>query len=263
LLISLIANEEEAMQSPNKQSPWSQWKRPERIIPVLTILAAGIAILLSTLEIIDLSIADEIVIGLLALLAVDALTERLSLLDSIKDELRRIAGPPSLQSKQDIPKVEHQARRASEISVIAISAAGLTVKHLSFFEERIAHGCTLRMILVDPRSPFLEALNRQDRQPTSETDIEATLRNFSYLVQDTTRAGSCQIRLLDVFLPFSMFAVDLDNNDGSMVVEFHVYKGTSRERPHVLMTPDSSPQWYHFFKKQFEEAWNNAIEWDG
>ena len=63
---------------------WKQWLRPSRLVPVIAILGAGIAITLSLLKVINLSIAEDIVIALLALLAVYALTERLDLLERIE-----------------------------------------------------------------------------------------------------------------------------------------------------------------------------------
>jgi len=65
-------------------------------------LAAGVAIVLSFLKLIQLSVAEEIVIALLALLAVDALNERLSLLERMRAKLGDLAAQISQLPFADI-----------------------------------------------------------------------------------------------------------------------------------------------------------------
>ena len=57
---------------------WKQWIKPNRLVPLLTILGAGTVLTLSLLGAIAFNLFENITIALLALLAVDALTERLS-----------------------------------------------------------------------------------------------------------------------------------------------------------------------------------------
>ena len=57
-------------------------------------------------------------------------------------------------------------------------------------------------------------------------------------------------------------AVDLEKESGSMVVEYHAFKTTISERPHVYLTPLDDPKWFDFYKEQFEEAWTNATIWE-
>jgi hypothetical protein len=66
---------------------WKRWIKPSRFIPLLTILGAGTAIIFSLFGIIGLSVAENIILALLALLAVDALIERLSILERIETKL--------------------------------------------------------------------------------------------------------------------------------------------------------------------------------
>jgi membrane protein implicated in regulation of membrane protease activity len=57
------------MNPTNSSLHWKQWIKPNRLIPLLTILGAGTAIVLSLLGVIKLSVAENIIIALLALLA--------------------------------------------------------------------------------------------------------------------------------------------------------------------------------------------------
>ena len=53
------------------------------IIAILTIMGAGSAVVLSLLKIIDLTRAEEIIVTLIGLIAIDALIERLHILEKI------------------------------------------------------------------------------------------------------------------------------------------------------------------------------------
>lgn len=252
------------MQFDNSYSRWKQWFRPNRLVPALVILGAGAAIILNLFSPIPLSLAENIIIALLGLLAVDALGERINLIEKIENRLRGLPVGRVLNKRVDIPPVEGYAGHASEICIVGVSAIGLSNNHRSFFESRVRDGCNIRIILLDPDSPSLQTWCLLDKMVTAEMDIKITLINFKDLVLmhdvESTR-GTCEIRLLKVFLPYSMFAIDLQKESASILVEYHGYQVTSKERPHVYFTPLDSPYWYNEYRQQFELAWSKATPW--
>jgi len=255
------------MEQVNLSSGWRQWLRPNRLIPLLTILSAGVAIVLSLLNIIQLTVAEQIVIALLALLAVDALTERLSVLEKIEAKLEEIEAEledlPALQalrSRDVLPSIENQAAQASEICIAAVSAVSLS-HHAGFYRSKIAGGCKIRVILLDPQGQSLQTWELQNKKPTAAGDIKGTLMGFEDLVKMKATEGGCEVRLSKVFLPYSVVAVDMNKKSGSMIVEFHAYKRLVDERPHVFLTPTQNSKWFNFYREQFEEAWSQAVVW--
>lgn len=66
-------------------------KKLGRLIPLVTASAALCIGLMSSVGYIQLSLADDAIIGLLALLAIDALGERLSMLEQINAKLERLS----------------------------------------------------------------------------------------------------------------------------------------------------------------------------
>lgn len=251
------------MYTTSSSSRWKQWIKPNRLIPLLTILGAGTALVLSLLGVIVLSISENIIIALLALLAVDALTERLSVLERIETKIANLSQGKILRSRAEIPPLEEQAGTASEICIVAISGISLSLRYFAFLEKKIRSGCKVRIVLLnpDPNGVGLQAWDLQSRITTTGTDITSTLEIFKQLEQIKSRKGKIEIRLLEIFLPFSMVAVDLQKESGSMVVEYHAFKTTISERPHVYLTPLDDPKWFNFYKQQFEEAWTNATVW--
>lgn len=249
------------MRPVNSSSPFKKWINPNRIIPLLTILGAGTAIVLSLLGLITLSIAESIIIALLALLASDALSERLSVLEKIESRLSSLSFGQPLRARTDLPSIEERAGHASEICIIAVSAISLVTNHLSFFEKKIQDGCKIRFLLLDPNGPSLQTWDLLSYISKTEPDIKRTLEYLKKLVQIEQTKGKCEIRLTQVLLPFSMVAIDLQKNTGSMVVEYHIFKTAFSERPHVFLTRQNSSKWFDFYRQQFEQAWSEATVW--
>lgn len=241
---------------------WKRWVKPSRLIPSLTILGAGSIGVLSYLGVITLSIPEGVIIALLGLLAIDALIERLDILERIDAKLNRITvNQPLLRKRLDLPPVGERAINASEICIVAVAATTLATYHLNFFERKIRDGCRIRIVLLNPDVPSLQTWNLQSKMPRTEEFIRTTLATLRELVEMNKIKGKCEVRLLDVFLPFSMFAVDLQKISGSMIVEYHVYKDTPEERPHIFFTSQNDPFWFNFYRQQFEQAWAEAKVW--
>lgn len=250
------------MNSANSLSWWIRWIKPSRLIPLLTILGAGTAIILSLFGITGLSVAENIILALLALLAVDALTERISILEKIETRLSSLSGGQQLRTQAEIPSVEKHAGYASEICVIAISAASLLLRNIPFFEKMVKNGCKMRVILLNPNSSSLQTLNLLDGGFTTKSDINKTLTILKDFAQIEGVKDRCEIHLSEVFLPFSMFAVDLQKESGSMVITFLNYRTSStfRERPNIFLTR-SDTEWFNYYREQFEQAWSKTTLW--
>ncbi len=249
------------MISPETLSPWKRWIKPNRLIPLLTILGAGLSIVLSLLGIIKLNIAENIIIALLALLAVDALTERLSVLEKIEARLSKLTAEQSLKKRSEILTPIEHGPQASEICIAVIHGGSVITPYTGFYESRIRDGCKIRVILLDPGAEAVQTWILRSRGTDSKLRIEASLERLRSLVQLSGVKGNCEVRLSNVFLPYSIFAVDLAENSGSMIVEYHSYKRSIDDRPHIHLTALDSLYWFNYYKQQFEQVWSEAIPW--
>lgn len=251
------------MYSANPSSWWKRWIKPSRLVPLLTILGAGTAIILSLLGIIGLSVAENIILALLALLAIDALTERLSVLEKIENKLSSLSSGQQLRTRNELPSVETQAAYASEICIIAISATSVLAQNLHFFEKKVKSSCKLRVILLNPDSSSLQTFNLLDGGYTAKSDIERTLRLLKEHARIEWAKDKCEIRLSKVFLPFSMFAVDLQKESGSMVITYFGYRTDTifSGRANIFLTQSDNAEWFKFYREQFENFWSDATLW--
>lgn len=233
-----------------------------RLIPGITVFGAGLAILLSLLGIMKFSLSEGIIVALLGLLAADALTERMGILDRLERTLSTIRVGKTLRSRHEILPIPQHAAGATEICIAAISAISVAHSNLHFFTTRLKEGCKLRLVLLNPKSPHLEAFDLQSGTATAESSIRAALGVLESLLYEPS-PGSCEIRLSEVFLPFSMVAVNPNTHHGSMVVEFYAYRKKVDERPHLHLTAGESPHWFGYYRTQFESIWSDSILWPG
>jgi len=67
------------------------FKKLGRLVPLASAAIASIVEFLSSIDYIQLRVADAVIIGLLALLALDALSERLGLLEQINAKLKNMS----------------------------------------------------------------------------------------------------------------------------------------------------------------------------
>ena len=93
------------------------------------------------------------------------------------------------------------------------------------------------------------------------SDVQSTLAMLEQLLRLKEAAGKCEVRLSSVFLPYSMVAVDLSKERGTMVVEYYTYRMSMGERPHVVLTPRGSDEWFERYRLQFEQVWADATPW--
>jgi len=67
------------------------FKKLRQLVPLVSAAAASIVEFLFSIDYIQLRVADAVIIGLLALLALDALSERLGLLEQINAKLKNMS----------------------------------------------------------------------------------------------------------------------------------------------------------------------------
>lgn len=237
-----------------------KWISPDRVIPVMTILGAAIAIALSTFQIITLSISENIIIALLGLIAIDGLTERLTLLERILEYLQSRNASSTLRTRWEILTPAEHAKNAKEINILAVHATSVILTNLGFYKQRLDGGSKMRIILMNHHDEcVLDVWGRMVNSRSTRSHIQSSLNALNELKEYAP--NNCTIKLLDVFLPFSMFGVDLSSNSGSMIVEYHNYKMSMDERLHIHLTASRDSHLFEHYIRQFKQAWEDAKEW--
>lgn len=233
--------------------------RLSHIIGILTISGAGCAIILSLLKIIDLTRAEEIIITLIGLIAIDALIERLNILEKIESKLDLQQYKPALRKRVEVITPDKMAKNASSFYVMAISACSIAIPYVELYESKLKEGCNIRIILLSPKSRYLNAVDLQNLDNIqTKLHIDSALEALTPLEKKRNYKGKFEIRLSEVFFPFSIVGVDFEKSSGKMTVEYHCYKVPLDSRPHIFLEKEKDPFWFGFYQNQFELAWADA-----
>jgi hypothetical protein len=239
------------------------WMSTGRLLPLLTILGAGSANVLSLIGIVPLSTPEEITIALLGLLAVDSLVERSNILERIEKRLNNLSAIQTLQPRANIPKPIENGQHATEIIILGVHIMTAFTPYIGFYEERLRAGCRIRFILIDPGSSAIENFNLLKGHSKTRSHIEVTLGLIQELNNKVDPRNKCEVRLASVLMPYSIFAVDINSACGSMIVEYQSYRVSIDDRPHVQLTVRESPYWFDYYRRQLESIWSESAEWNG
>jgi len=233
-----------------------------RIIPLVTILGGILAVVLGNVGVLSLSAADQVIIGLLAFLAIDAVLERIGVLRRIEQFISEAKAVTGLRPRSEIPRPDVFGRHAASIDIIAISAVSIITQHRNFYRERLKEKCRIRVVLLHPESDTVGVHARQSHgsEKVIKDHIYSTIAALAPLLEpERSRADVVELRLSSVFLPFSVVAVDLERPGGAIVAEFHTYRCDLDTRAHVVVERQNHNHWFKFFESQIETAWNDAV----
>jgi len=234
---------------------WKSWLKIGRLIPLLTISAAAIVGILSLLGRLQVTMAEGVIIALLTLLSIDALVERLSLLEKIDACLEGLPQPEQLRDRSKLIRIEHLANDAKEIYAAGISLVSIIPPYVDFYMQKLNEGCDLRFLLLNPKSNAVTAWDQELLSQTTKNEIETSLKVLKELIAVKNSKGKCEVRLSRAHLPFSLVIVDGQKDYGKMTVEMLVYKKNLHDRPHMVLTKLGNYRWFQFFHNQFESLW--------
>lgn len=245
-------------------SQWKKWLRPGRLVPLVTAAAAmAVGLLLVSGKLPDAQVEGIIVI-ILGVIAFDALTERLTVLEKIEGRLEGLSGGGSLRGRERLQHPKLWISRAGAIDVAGISAISLTTVYGSFLEEQVREGCRFRFLLLDPASDAVATWKSMVRETDAvEEDIQRSLQHLGSLRARAASPDQVEVRLARVFPPFSLFAVEPARKRGTMIVELHAHRAAVDQRPHLHLVRQQDEVWFSFFLTQFEALWEEAEPWQG
>lgn len=230
---------------------WKDWLVLGRLIPVITVvLAVGVSISPLFGFAINTEQLQSIVVVLLGLLAVNALTERLTMLERIESRLPLLNEYTQLRERAQLKPLAESAPNCRELWMISVSASAVFPSKFAYFDKLAKGGATVRVVLVNPDGPGLRAWEQWVTVSDTQEEIRTSLKYLQQL-------KVVDVKLSDTVLPFSMMMFDPNAQQGWAIVEYHGFKVTTH-RPHVLLRNDARDEWFENYKRQFIELWEVA-----
>jgi hypothetical protein len=246
--------------SDNSRARWKRWLRPSRLVPLVTIVGAGATIVLDFLRIVELSTAEEVIIALLALLAIDALTERISVLERIENKLRG-RGVRLRDRNSFAEPLERRLASASEVCLVGVNLVGIISHHRDLMTARAKEGCRFRIVTLDPEFLNLSSLPYSWYGSGRKESLRYAMHSIERIIRKTGE-DRVELRLARFPPPYSLLMIDPGRASGEVQVELYTHGRSTQERPHFILTRDIDSYWYDFFRREFELVWESSREFE-
>ena len=233
------------------------WISFKRLVPLGTALFAVGAEVAHHFGLVKNLDVDAVVLFVLALLAFDALVERVGVVENIDKRLARLEAPPVLRDRSKLVNLEELALGVHELAACGPTLVSLLYQRYEYFLKKLDDGMKLRFVVLDPRSEAWKIWNDVEVEQRSPEDTNISLRTLAALMKHQTK-GTIEVRLANFVLPSSLLIGDPSRDSGRMNVEF-AFSGLSLpSRPHIHLTKAGSPEWFVFFVDRFEYIWNRS-----
>jgi hypothetical protein len=210
---------------------------------------------------------DQIILALLAFLAIDSLVERLDLLSDIEDDIHHIRNALTakvnasmfFKKGADYPRMEQLIKNAQKDIWIAGITLESTMAISGDLVDKMQNGCNIRILALDPRGQNFDVASVYfNVNPEYAPDrISANLRNlYSRLSQPKT--GSFEIRIIDNIFSTGYLMIDPENQNGWMNIRLYLYGWGANNAPLFALNKTEDPSWFEIYLKQFKKAWDDA-----
>jgi hypothetical protein len=148
------------------------------------------------------------------------------------------------------------------LSVAGMSLRSFTNEHLGSVAEILVRGGSCRLLFIEPESPAsaVAAKHLLGSPDASDYNKEVSWSIRRALEINSRYPESLSIRTIDHILAAGVAMLDSGLPSAKIYVELYTYEKSSARRPHLEMTPASSPVWYSYFEEQFERMWKQGKE---
>lgn len=237
------------------------------VVPLLIIVGAFIGTFVATPFGLQ---RDQLLLGLLAFLAIDALLERLELLANIEKDVRtlkelvasRTTGKDFLRHRRDFPRLEHLIADAKK----EIWVSGVTLDTMAtltgVFDSKLKEGFKLRFLVVSPEESTVEETSDYFGVDTDDL-VERIRANLNTLYKRLADRQQVEIRTIRHRPALGYFIVDPHHGQGYMTIASYMYRIQGSEvSPMLLLSKKTDSYWFDIYLKDFETLWNNTAKWE-
>lgn len=152
---------------------------------------------------------------------------------------------------------------ATQIDIVGITLGNTTKSFVNDLSRRLEAGARIRFILISKEEDVLEQVVRRSfGQPPPEAQyyrdrINAALTLIRIIAGTQNASGTLEIGLLPYVPSFGSIVVDPDTANGKALIEIY-HHNSQKPSPKFSLSEDNDPQWFFFFKEQFDLMWEQC-----
>lgn len=214
---------------------------------------------------------DQILLALLAFLAIDSVVERIELLSGIEANLQRVkdlterqfSGRGMLRRRSDFPRLENVISEAKQEIWITGMTLDIMATITDLFKRKAEAGMVIKLLGVTPTGDVIEEVADYcgyDKDGASER-IRSNLNTlYDRLAQPLP--DRIELRVTTHRLANGYFIVDPKTVDGYMTITPYFYKTPDAHMSPVLYVSRSTDaHWFAVYLEDFERLWASAKPW--
>jgi hypothetical protein len=214
--------------------------------------------------------SDQLLLGILAVLAVDTLVERLGYLDRIETHIAQIeqkiepqvSVDDMLRPRAEMAKFEENLQQGEEIWLTGRSLFTLISSYGRQIQQAANNGKRFRFLIVNPSNESLvNAMTTTSfSHPSTDTmfqNVRDGLASIERLIA-TVPPNAIQVRLIDSYPAVALQIIDGMKSAGSMIVELYGYKLSPGERLHMRLHKETDNGTFMHYLNQFTLMWEDS-----
>lgn len=149
-----------------------------------------------------------------------------------------------------------------ELAMSGLSLRTFTKENLGSVRRMLQAGGTCRFLLLAPESPASALVARnflaQDDPQEYDGEVQASITRLAALRQQWPHAVG--LRTLEHLPASSITLIRSSGDETSAFVELYTEEESSVGRPHLQLSPSTSPLWFAYFAQQFEILWDRGAD---
>lgn len=235
-------------------------RQGENIDLYVTVIIAIALAVLNVVGIAPQSYIAPLSLAVLALLAIAMLVNR-QRLEAIIQRMNQTVGKLLLGSYP--AELEGDIERAVNLWIVGVSLYTTTMKYYPSLERKLKKGCSMKVLLIDPKGVAIKMAAARKYGPISIEDERSRIRTSLQRLCELQRVATSQleIRTLDHPLTFGAFAIDPDTAGGVIYIEHYGFK-TRRENVRKLVLHREEEGWFNSIIEEIYDLWESATKWE-
>ncbi|MEU1539280.1 hypothetical protein ABZ461_14345 [Actinacidiphila glaucinigra] len=134
------------------------------------------------------------------------------------------------------------------------------VTHTDDIRRAVARGLHMKILVIEPNSIAMGVAAGESESFSAEelsSSLEANLRRLAAPMAGAI-AGKLEIRTLGYVPHNTVVASDPASRQGRIVMRIATFQADHWQRPTFTVTRQNDPNWYEFFRDQFDRKWDSA-----
>lgn len=245
------------------QQAWKEIKQGENIDLYLVVIGAFLVSTLSLFGIISTGLTASVTLSVLALIAIATLKNRHEFEYGVQNliELKGHARAADFFSTEKRLS-DRYFSSADTIFLLGMTLGRTSREYMYVLSERLVAGAKIRVVILDQKEDdLLKQLSLRSSGKTSAEYWRSRLQTVETVIRviaDTPNAkGTIEVGYLPYIPSFGFAMIEPDEQSGSCFVELYHHK-SAKPNPTFFLRCSSDPDWYRFFREQFEVLWESC-----